>query len=139
MIPFRVLSHTADVRLRVFGHHYEELFKNAALALASVLVKESAGRRKEPLGGYEKIRVEGQDINILLVNFLNEVLAQSQINRKVYEKVKFLKLSGKDLEAQIFGRPIEDFEEDVKAVTYHDVSISQNARGIWETTLTLDI
>lgn len=139
MIPFRVLGHTADVRLRVFGHHYEELFKNAALALASILVKESAGRRKESPGGYEKIRVEGQDINILLVNFLNEVLAQSQINRKVYEKVKFLKLSGKDLEAQIFGRPIEGFEEDVKAVTYHDVSISQNARGIWETTLTLDI
>jgi len=48
-------------------------------------------------------------------------------------------ISEKLLEAQIFGLLVDHFDEDVKAVTYHDVKITQNKRGIFEVTLTLDI
>lgn len=133
---YKILSHTADLRVKVFGRTEEELFQNAAFALARVLVSE---KQKKLLRGYEKIAVQGNNINELLVNFLNEVLTQSQINKKLYERVKILKFSPINLEAHIFGMPVDSFNEDVKAVTYHKVDIQKNKRGIFETTVIFDI
>jgi SHS2 domain-containing protein len=166
MKPFKILSHIADLRLQVFGHNYEELFQNAVFGLNSILFKDFERLKKKPPAGFEKIKVEGPDINALLVNFLNEVLTQSQINRKIYNRVKFLRLSEKSLETHIFGIPVDHFDEDVKAVTYHEVKIhpvrsrlsepnigaataasgrptsngvKHNKRGIFEVVLVLDI
>lgn len=137
MKPFKILSHTADLRLQIFGHDYEELFQNAVLALSSILTKER--KKKYVPTGFEKVKIDAPDTNTLLVSFLNEILTQSQINRKVYDRIKFLKFSEKSLEAQIFGQPVENFDEDVKAVTYHNVEIEQNRRGHFEVELVLDI
>lgn len=136
MRPFKIIGHTADLRLQVFGHDYEELFQNAALALASILRAEE---RKAPPEDYEKIEAAAPDLNSLLINFLNEVLTRSQVNRKVYRKVKFLRFSEKSLVAQIFGRSVDRFDEDVKAVTYHGAAVEKNKRGIFQVTLILDI
>lgn len=133
---FEVLEHTADLRLKVFGRTEEELFQNGALALSSILKKET---KKGPPADFVKIKAEGKDLKELLVNFLNEILAKSQIDRKIYRRVKFLKFSGTVLEAQIFGAPVDRFDEDVKAVTHHGVNIKKNKRGIFETILVLDI
>jgi len=138
MIPFKILEHTADMRIRVQGHTEEEVFQSAALALAAILYPEYEKFKKRP-GEYEKIVIEAPDINILLVNFLNEVLSRSEINKKIYPRIKFLKFSPKSLETQIFGFPIDYFDEDIKAVTYHEAEIEQNKRGIFEVILTLDI
>jgi len=40
MIPFKILEHTADMRIRVQGHTEEEVFQSAALALAAILYPE---------------------------------------------------------------------------------------------------
>lgn len=139
MLPFKLLSHTADVRLQVFGHNREELFQNAMFGLSSILFKDFDKLKKKLPAGFEKLKIEASDINALLVNFLNQVLTQSQINKKVYNRIKFLKFSEIALEAQIFGVVVDHFDEDVKAVTYHEAKIEQNKRGIFEITLTLDI
>ena len=136
MPRFKILPHTADLRVQVFGRTEEELFRNAALALRSVLYE---GRVKKPPGGFEKIVVLGNNINELLVNFLSEILTRSQIDRKIYERVKILRFSPTSLEAHIFGIPVDHFDEDVKAVTHHGVDIQKNKRGAWETTVILDI
>ncbi|MDI6821059.1 MAG: archease [Patescibacteria group bacterium] len=138
MRPYKVLSHTADVKLQVFGHTKEELFQNAVLALNLILLGEEQKKKFIPQG-YEKIVVQSKDLNLLLVGFLNEILTRSEINKKVYERIKFLKFSKNDLEAQIFGRNIEKFKKDIKAVTYHKTEINENKRGIFEVILTLDI
>jgi len=141
MRAFKIIEHTADLRLQVFGHNYEELFQNAVLGLNSILVNEKLRKvyyKKTPVG-FEKIKIEGLDINSLLVNFLNEILTQSQINKKIYTRVKFLRFSEKFLEAHIFGVFIDYFDKDIKAVTYHGVEIKKNKRGIFEVVLTLDI
>jgi len=137
MKSFEILAHTADVRIKAFGHTGEELFQNAVLGLNSILAKEE--KKRFIPQNYEKIKIQGPDINVLLVSFLNEILTRSQINKKIYKKVKFLKFGEKELEAQIFGETVQNFDEDVKAVTYHDTKIQKNKRNIFETTLTLDI
>ena len=137
MKSFEILAHTADVRIKAFGHTEEELFQNAVLGLNSILAKEE--KKRFIPQNYEKIKIQGPDINVLLVSFLNEILARGQISKKIYKKVKFLKFGEKELEAQIFGIAVDHFDEDIKAVTYHEAEIKRNKRGIFETTLTLDI
>jgi SHS2 domain-containing protein len=137
---YKILPHTADLRLKIFGKTEEELFSNALLGLAAVIKKDAEKlAKRKPAGGYEKIVIEGHNREELLISFLNEVLVQANINKKIYIWVKFLKLSPYILEAHIFGTSVDHFDEDVKAVTYHDVKITQNKRGIFEVTITLDI
>lgn len=89
----------------------------------------------------EKVKVKSIDINSLLVDFLSEILAKSQIDKRVY-KVKSLKLKvskeGVNLRAEIVGFPIKRFEEDIKAVTYEDLNIKKIAH-VYQTDLVFDI
>ncbi len=91
-----------------------------------------------------KIKVESVDINSLLVDFLSEILAKSQINKVVYQvlKIKYQKLKESvKLEAEILGYLVEQFDEDIKAVTYQDLDIKKvnSPSGGWQTEIVFDI
>ena len=134
---YKILPHTADLRLKVYGKGPEELFQNAAYGLASILFNDV--RKKEKfLRGAGKISVEALDQETLLVNFLNEVLTKSIIDKKIYPRVKILRISPRAVEAQVYGVAVNHFDEDVKAVSYHDVIIKEGKSGL-ETELVLDI
>ena len=141
-MKYRILSHTADLRLEVYGKTLEELFINAAEALARILYEQSESTEFSALPKArqllsEKIEIQSVNMNTLLVDFLNEILARSHINKAVY-KVESLKLKGNAVEAKSMGKKVEQFDEDVKAVTYHEVDIKEE-KGMWHTTLILDI
>jgi SHS2 domain-containing protein len=141
-MKYKILSHTADLRLEVYGGSLEELFNNAALALVNILAPKTKLKAKNQKSKI-KIKVESNNINTLLVDFLNEILAKSNINKQVYKVYKVIKLKDDFIEAELAGRKIKEFEEDIKAVTYHEVNIRQTADGqrqkIWKTKLVFDI
>jgi len=180
LTKYKILSHTADLRLEVYGKTLEELFMNAAEALARILHERSESTKFSvpPEAGHslvEVIELRSPNISMLLVDFLNEILARSNINKMVY-RVKNINIltsdirpagagspSAKDaqyvgyrmskiesvnlgtlevqkigLEAEIIGAPVEKFDEDVKAVTYHEVNIKKEG-DIWKTRLVFDI
>ncbi len=85
------------------------------------------------------IKIQSPDKTALLVDFLSEVLAQSQINKEIYADVKFLQFSETELKAEIYGVAVENFDEDIKAVTYHEADIKKNEKGEWETILVFDV
>lgn len=136
---YELLEHPAELRLRIYGKTLEELFINAAEAMADVLIKKE--KRKEEREKKEKIQIQSIDINSLLVDFLSEILAKSQINKAVYlvSNIK-CQVSGKqtNLKAELIGYPIDHFNEDIKAVTYQDLNI-QKIDGIWQTILVFDV
>lgn len=133
---FKILPHTADVRLKVIGKTKEELFKNALAGMAKILKKTA--KEKKPIK--TKINIQSPDINSLLVDFLSEVLYQSQINHVIYGEAKFSKFSDNELEAEIFGFKIDEFDEDIKAVTYHELNIKKSpANDFFETIVIFDI
>lgn len=137
-MKFRILSHTADLRIEVLGKTIEELFENAAIALSTILYKKFDELKTRPAGPSEKIKIRSVNINALLVDFLSEILTKSEINRRVY-KVKSLKLKENELGAEIIGFPVDEFDEDIKAVTYTEVDIKQDEKGIWKTKIVMDI
>jgi SHS2 domain-containing protein len=136
MAKFEILPHTADIRLKVFGKTEEELFKNAMLGMAEIVSKSDFDTRS-PTSNL--IKIQSLDINSLLVDFLSEVLYQSQINHAVFREVKFLKFKDTKLEAEISGFKIDSFDEDIKAVTYHELEIKKSPTGGFETTIVFDI
>lgn len=134
---YKVLPHTADVRLRVYGKDLEDLFQNAVLGLAFILT-EDAERLAKRVRGFRKIKTYAPDEGVLLVNFLNDVLTFSHTDKKVYPRAKILRISSNLLEAHIFGVSVSNFQKDVKAISYHEVGVSRK-RGSLEATIILDI
>lgn len=141
-MKYEILEHPAELRIRVYGKTLEELFSNAALAMAEILTKESKIKNYES-EAKEKIQIQSVDLNSLMVDFLNEILAKSQINKAVYN-VKQIKISPEPveglpyLEAKLIGYPIEKFNEDIKAVTYEDLDIKK-VDDYWQTMIVFDI
>lgn len=134
MKKFEVLEHTADLKIRAFGKNKAELFLNAMLAMQEGLRPKIKNKKAET-----KIRIESEDLESLLVDFLSEINYLNEVNREVYQKAYFEKFSDKMLVAEISGRKVKRFGLQIKGVTFHDLDIHQREDGIWEATVLFDI
>lgn len=135
---YEMLPHTADVRLKVTGATLPELFA-AALEGMSEIIKAGACRGKTALTERAVLTVDSPDVTALLVDFLSAVLTRSHERGVVFCTVTFTQLTETKLVASLGGRRAAKFDEDIKAVTYHDAEVRRNASGEWETTLVFDI
>ena len=136
MKKYEILEHKADLKIRAFGKTKEELFLNALSGMMESLepeVKKPGEIRKR------EIKIKSPDFSALLVDFLSEVLYQSQVNKEIYNILKFKKFSGSELEAELLGQKVERFGEDIKAVTYHNLDVRQKKDKTWEATILFDI
>ena len=86
-----------------------------------------------------KIKVSSADLSALLVDFLSEILYLAQANKEAYDRVNFTKLTGNELAAELSGKKIERFGEDIKAVTHHDMRIGKDEKGVWEAVILFDV
>lgn len=136
MRAHQILSHTADVRLRAEGSTLEELFCAALEGMAEIL---EARIMKHESRIKKNIEIRSSDQTALLVDFLSETLAQSHIEKAVFDAVKFIKLSNEEFEAEISGERVDGFGEDIKAVTYHGAQIIKNDAGNYGVTILFDI
>lgn len=146
MKSYKILPHTADVRLKVEGPALEEFFTAALEGMAHILnpgiCEKDAGFNIK-----ETIEISAPDLTSLLIDFLSEVLTLSHEKRIIFCRaifcaVKFLEAKERKdfpLQARIFGAKVDKFDEDIKAVTYHDAEIKMNKKGNFEITITLDI
>lgn len=135
-MPYKILEHTADVRISVQAESPEGLFSDAVLAMMEVL-KPAIPAQKQTVR--RKITVEARDLTALLVDFLNEVLFNTQTNKETYDKIIISSLSANKIKAELRGFKAEAFGEDIKAVTYHEAKVKQNQDGKWKTNLVFDI
>ncbi len=131
---YEILEHTADLRIRIFGTTKQQLFLNALKAMTFIqnpdLSEESVVR---------KVKIKSSDVSFLLVDFLSEVLYLTQTKKEAYLGVKFREFSDTFLKAELDGRKVKRFKEDIKGVTYHELEIKQQKDGTWETTILFDI
>lgn len=134
MKEYEVLEHSADLKIKVFGGTKEKLFENALRAMAECLRPKVQKKVAQA-----KIRILSENIESLLVDFLNEVNYLSEINREVYDKIRFEKFSEREIIAEISGREIARFGLQIKGVTFHNLDVHQNKDRIWEATILFDI
>lgn len=139
MYKIRFLPHTADVRVRLEAGSQESLFR-AALAAMNRLLKR-AGCKKN--GRYEldlPVLIEAKDATVLLVDFLSEALSAAYTEKAVYCRIHFEELTRTRLRATLSGRSVAAFDEDIKAVTYHEAEVVHDEKtGRWSTLVVFDI
>jgi len=132
---YEILQHTADVRLRVTASSLEDLFADALRGLMAVM-----GAR--PVGAHsvrpESIEIDSADMTALLVDFLNEALVRAVVSRSAFTGASFASLGETHLSATLTSVPAASFDEEVKAVTYHEAEVRRSGEG-WTTMLVLDI
>jgi len=133
---YKVLSHPADVRLEIIASCKESLFQGALEGMAYI-IKPNASQRG--ILKKEQIEIHSLDINTLLVDFLNEVLAKSDIYNCIFNKVKIKKLTDNSIKGIIEGRSVKEFSKEIKAATYHQLNITQDKKGIWKVIILFDI
>jgi len=130
---FEILHHTADVRLRVTAATPEELFADALQGLMAVMhASATPGDRRT-----ESIALDSVDVTALLVDFLNGALVRASVHRRAFTGASFASLTETHLAATLTSVPAS-FDEDVKAVTYHEAEVQHTEQG-WTTMLVLDI
>ncbi len=117
---YEILEHPADLKIKVWGKNLEEILNNILLA-----IKE--GTRPELLK--EEIvtpfKIEGENFENLIFNFLAELVYQMDLNDSFYEKVKIKKSTEKKLEGEIFGQKVKRFTTEIKGVTWYEFSFKK--------------
>ena len=74
-----------------------------------------------------------------MIDFLNKILTLSDIERAVFPVATIQKLTDNKIEAEITGYPIERFDKEIKAVTYHQLKIEKTKEKMLKTTILFDI
>ncbi len=140
-MPYTILEHTADVRLRVEGRTLGELFTEALGGMMELMKAEGAAKAAPsgPAASRREVTIEAPSATALLVDFLNEALCLAHRHRESYEAAEIKEISVTHVRAVLRARPVESFGEDIKAVTYHEAEVRKNAAGNWETMLVFDI
>lgn len=123
-LPYETFEHEADIGIRGFGNSVEEAFAHAAAAMYSVMVDLAMVDQRERRG----ITVAADDAEQLLVEWLNALLAVSDIERMVFSKfdvrIRENRLSGTAW-GERFDRSKHRPNVEVKAATLHLLKVER--------------
>jgi SHS2 domain-containing protein len=137
-MPHRFLEHTADVKFIAEGVTIEEAFISAADAMAETIRGDIKILEQEAVS----FEVEGNDLGMLLYNFLEEFLFLLDAQDFLMAKIKEIKIDAENfkLSCTIVGDRAENykFTNDVKAVTYNDMFVEKDEDG-WKVQAVLDV
>ena len=124
---FELFEHKADVGVRGKGKSLEKAFAECGKAMFSVMVELENVKGEEGV----KVKVEGQDKEQLLVNFLNELLYLKDVKEMFFSRfdLYIIEEAGKwRLEGKAFGEKINkekhSIKGDVKAASFHQLNVS---------------
>ena len=132
------ISHTADIRMLIKAKTLQILFKEALKGMGNIL-KESICN--QPFYGDKKltINVKASGTTNLLIDFLSDVLSHTYIEHMVFCSINTMTLRNDTISAQLSGSRVEVYDEEIKAVTYHEANVIKNKEGLWETIIIFDI
>lgn len=135
-MSYQILSHTADLKMKVAGKSLDHLFYEAMRAMMDYM-KPSEGF--DPAKTKRRVSITAAEPTILLIDFLSEILTSAQTNKEIYTKLVFIKFGDSALVAELEGQKVTGFKKDIKAATFHEAEIKKNEKGEWETLLVYDI
>jgi len=126
-MSFVEVPHTADVKIRATAPTLEILFSEALAALMQVLYGSDRKGVKR-----REIRLEGEDNESLLKDFLSEVLFISEVEGLVFSGAD-IHIDGCRLRATLSGEPFDRQRHtsgtEVKGISYSGLAITRNANG----------
>lgn len=123
-LQYETFEHEADIGIRGFGNTIEEAFANAARAMYSVMFDISSIRPVVE----RAVTAAASDTELLLLEWLNALLALSDIERVVFSEFE-VKIDGGRLQGRAKGEPLDRNRHgaivEVKAATLHMLKVEK--------------
>jgi len=120
---YETFPHTADLGLRIWAEDFQTLLAEAGRALFATLVANLGGVQ---LVEQREFRIEGDDQEYLLFDWLNELLYTFHKDRLVLAEFD-AHLDPEGLRATCRGEPLDlarhQPDHDIKAITYHGLKV----------------
>jgi SHS2 domain-containing protein len=135
---YRIIEHTADTGFEVWGNTKKQVFESAAKAFFNIMWQIGACQQNEPV----TLEVAGNDLEELLVNFLEEFLYLYDAKGLVCTGIEIESISADKVRAKAWLQKFNDAGDQellgVKAVTYHQLFIGRK-NDSWIARIFLDI
>jgi len=118
-------EHTADWELEVWAPDFLGLLDQAARGMYALSgIRLDAGSRQSHV-----LHLSAYDRESLLVKFLSELLVLGEQERLGFDLFTFL-LEGSSLRVILEGAAICSQDKEIKAVTYHNLSVRETEEGL---------
>jgi SHS2 domain-containing protein len=138
MKDFDYIDHTADMGVVAWGKDLKEVFVNAARAVFNFMVDLKKVRPEKEV----KIEVEAEDLETLLIEWINELLYHFESKRMLFSKFIVEEVSEGKLVAKALGEKINpkrhSVKEYIKACTYHLLKVEESRDG-WRAQFICDV
>jgi len=126
-MSFEEISHTADVKIRAHAQTLDALFTDAFLALMQVVYGTD---RKDGIS--KEIRIESDNIESLLCDFLSEILFIAEVEGLVFSRAE-ISIENLHLTACLKGETFDPLRHssgtEVKGISYSGLIIQKDANG----------
>ena len=113
------VPHPADIAFDVYGTTIEDLFQQAVFAMKEYV-------QMQPSNGetiVKEINLKDIDYESLLVLFLNEILFLIEMD--LIPNISSMRIKPYEVQAFVNLKPCKKRNKEIKAVTYHQLSISE--------------
>jgi SHS2 domain-containing protein len=134
---FREFEHTGDLGIELAAPTRAELFRRAAIALASLLVERAGVAAIER----REITVEAQADLDLMHDLLTELLALFTVEGFIWREAS-VNETDRSLRVTLRGEPFDPtrhvFRGEIKAVTYHQLMVEKSSDG-WHSRIVFDV
>ncbi len=135
---FREFEHTGDLGIELAAPTRAELFRRAAIALASLLVERARVTAIEQ----REIIVEAEADLDLMHDLLTELLALFTVEGFIWRDASVKEEADRALRVTLRGEPFDPtrhvFRGEIKAVTYHQLVVENSADG-WRSRVIFDV
>ena len=131
-------EHEADIGVRGYGNTVAQAFEQAALAMSSVIADIDDIKQQQCLD----VECEAPDLDILLVDWLNEVVYQMATRKMLFASFE-VTITGYYLQATICGETVDPDKHqpvvEVKGATFTELKVYKNPDQSWVAQCVVDV
>ena len=137
---FDIIDISGDVGIRAFGKSIEEVFKNSAIGMYSLITDLEGVKADKNIS----ISVESNSLEGLLVSWLNELVFQFDTYNSIGKDITIsaFSIQPSALKAEIRGEEFDTERHErkllIKAATYHRLKV-EKAGDVWQADIIFDI
>lgn len=137
--PFEYIEHTADAGMRVEGNSLKDLFNHAAQGLFEMIAIIDTIDESLSID----VGLTAESVEMLFVKWLDELIFRHETEDIFFTRSDVQNISTTGLTATVFGETT-NFDKhivytEIKAVTYHQLYVTQNSNGVWEAQVIFDL
>lgn len=121
-MKFKIVDHTGDVGVIVYGKNFSEILKNSVQAVSRLVFPTT---RFKP-DAVMDVRISGESNELLLIDLISHIISLMDSEEMICFDADLTEVSPEHLMATLHAMRIVsemDYEYVLKAVTYHDLEI----------------